>query len=118
MLLTQGKSTVLKGHTGTVRCVHFSNDGRTLLTAADDKTVKAWSLGTQRFAYTLSGHQNWVRSCRFSPDGRLAVSGGDDKTVRVWDLASKKPVHIYDDHKVSHARHVHVPFWHATRPYL
>ena len=36
----EGKSTVLKGHTGTVRCVNFSADGRSLLTAADDKTVK------------------------------------------------------------------------------
>ena len=36
----EGKSTVLKAHTGTVRCVNFSNDGRMLLTGADDKTVK------------------------------------------------------------------------------
>ena len=36
----EGKSTVLKAHTGTVRCVHFSADGRSLLTASDDKTLK------------------------------------------------------------------------------
>ena len=36
----EGKSTVLKAHTGTVRCVNFSADGRMLLTASDDKTVK------------------------------------------------------------------------------
>jgi WD40 repeat protein len=38
--LSEGKSTVLKAHTGTVRCVNFSSDGRMLLTGADDKTVK------------------------------------------------------------------------------
>lgn len=37
---SEGKSTVLKAHTGTVRCVHFSADGRQLLTASDDKTLK------------------------------------------------------------------------------
>jgi centriolar protein POC1 len=37
---SEGKSTVLKAHTGTVRCVNFSADGRLLLTGADDKTVK------------------------------------------------------------------------------
>lgn len=39
-LHSEGKSTVLKAHTGTVRCVHFSADGRQLLTASDDKTLK------------------------------------------------------------------------------
>ena len=36
----EGKSTVLKAHTGTVRCVAFSSDGRLLLSCSDDKTVK------------------------------------------------------------------------------
>lgn len=42
---------MLKAHTGTVRCVNFSADGRLLLTGADDKTVKVrfsyhWGAGT------------------------------------------------------------------------
>ena len=31
---------MLKAHTGTVRCVNFSADGKLLITAGDDKTVK------------------------------------------------------------------------------
>lgn len=31
---------MLKAHTSTVRSVAFSNDGRMLLSASDDKTVK------------------------------------------------------------------------------
>jgi WD40 repeat protein len=83
---------VLKAHTGTVRCVHFSADGRTLATASDDKTVKLWSLPAQRFVCTLAGHSNWVRTAQISPDGRLVVSAGDDRCVKVraalqgWDI--------------------------------
>ncbi len=36
----KGESTVFKAHTASVRCVHFTSDGRSLLTASDDKTVK------------------------------------------------------------------------------
>ena len=31
---------MFKAHTATVRCVDFSSDGQSLLTASDDKTVK------------------------------------------------------------------------------
>lgn len=81
-----------------MRSVNFSRDGRHLITASDDKTVKLWSLPSQRFTATLSGHMNWVRSAEFSPDGRLAVSGGDDKTMRVWDVTAKRCLRLYDDH--------------------
>lgn len=74
---------MLKAHTGTVRCVHFSADGRMLATASDDKTVKLWSLPAQRFVCTLAGHSNWVRTAQISPDGRLVASAGDDRCIRV-----------------------------------
>ena len=51
---------------GAVRCVRFSPDGASLLSASDDKTVKAWSVPAQRFKYSLSGHSNWVRCAESS----------------------------------------------------
>lgn len=94
----EGKSTTISAHSATVRCVNFASNGRMLLSASDDKTVKVWALPTQRFMFTLSGHMNWVRSAQFSPDCRLAVSGGDDKTMRVWDINTKSLLRLYDDH--------------------
>lgn len=36
----KGESVTLKGHTGAVRSVNFSQDGLNLVTASDDKTAK------------------------------------------------------------------------------
>ena len=37
----EGKSSSVKAHSGAVRCVTFSKDGRYLLSCSDDKTLKA-----------------------------------------------------------------------------
>ncbi len=37
---SDGKSTELKAHSGTVRCVRFSQDGHHLISCSDDKSVK------------------------------------------------------------------------------
>ena len=34
----------MKGHTGAVRSVNFSNDSQHLITASDDKTAKVFTI--------------------------------------------------------------------------
>ena len=38
----KGESTEFKAHTATVRSVDFSQDGQSMCSASDDKTVKVW----------------------------------------------------------------------------
>ncbi len=40
VLFRKGESTVFRAHTGSVRSVDFANDGHSLLTSSDDKTLK------------------------------------------------------------------------------
>ena len=54
----QAKCTVLRGHAGGVQCVRFSPDARRLLTASDDKTIKACpSFGLLQAAFRGSSAQ-------------------------------------------------------------
>jgi WD40 repeat protein/DNA-binding SARP family transcriptional activator len=85
----------LRGHTLDLTMAAFSADGKHLLTASDDKTVRIWrtSDGTQE--RILRGHDKRVISATYSRDGTRVVSGDSDGTVRVWSSAGEPQAVLY-----------------------
>ena len=77
---------VLEGHTGGVRGVAVTPDGKTAVSGSYDKTLKLWDLATRRCRVTFKGHTQEVNDVAVTPDGKMVVSGSDDKTLKVWDL--------------------------------
>lgn len=63
-IYSHGESTPLKGHTSAVRSVNFSYDSQFLATASNDKSVKVWSVYSQRLLFTLFQHTHWVRCAK------------------------------------------------------
>jgi WD40 repeat protein len=61
-------------------------DGRRVVSASRDQTLKVWDLETGRPLATLEGHAHGVTACAVTPDGRRVVSASEDKTLKVWDL--------------------------------
>ncbi|MBD2227407.1 nSTAND1 domain-containing NTPase [Calothrix anomala] len=78
----------LEGHSGFVRGVSFSPDGKTIATASSDSTVKLWNISGKPLK-TLKGHSGAVRGVSFSPDGKTIASASDDSTVKLWDISGK-----------------------------
>ena len=68
--------------------VVFSHDGRRILTASYDKTVRIWDAGTGDLIKVLYGHTDFVFSAVYSPDGRHILTSSLDKTARIWDAAT------------------------------
>ncbi len=89
----------LTGHGAPVRCVRFSSDGKSAVTASHDNTVKLWDLATGACRQTLRGHAGWVRSCSFAPDGRFVLSAGYDHQAKIWDIAHYEEFRSYGGHE-------------------
>ena len=81
---------ILTGHTGWVWTVSVSADGKRLLTASADKTLRLWDADTGKCLRVFEGHTDAVMGAALSPDGKRVLSGSRDSTVRLWDAATGK----------------------------
>jgi WD40 repeat protein len=88
----------LDAHSGIVRAIAFSLDGKTLVSGSQDKTVKVWEVQTRKLRHTLEGNKGLVDAVAFSPDGRLLATGGTVKEdgkylaeVILWDARTVEP---------------------------
>ncbi len=86
-LFTRNQRT-LAGHNGAVNQAIFSPDGKRIVSASDDGTVKVWDAATGRHLQTLDGPHGAIKSIAFSPDGRRIVSGSETGTIKVWDVST------------------------------
>lgn len=73
----------LEGHTGELRAVSYSPNGKIIASASSDKTIKLWRRDGALIK-TLTEHDGTVSSLSFSPNGEIIASGSRDKTVKLW----------------------------------
>jgi hypothetical protein len=78
----------LVGHTREVEACAITPDGRRIVSASWDTTLKIWDLDSGRLERSLEGHSNSVVACAIPPDGRRIVSASFDHTLKVWDVAT------------------------------
>ncbi|MBX3744762.1 MAG: serine/threonine protein kinase [Verrucomicrobiae bacterium] len=88
--------------TGTVLCVAFAQDSKTLGTAGDDRTLRLWDARTGRQTGGLETRE-LVYILAFSPRGGVLAYGGwtrlaDSQPVTLWNYETAQPVATLPDH--------------------
>jgi len=75
----------LKGHTAEITSAAYSPDGKRIVSASFDKSLRIWEAVSGQELLTLKGHTGPVNRVAYSSDGNHIVSSGLDGTIRIWD---------------------------------
>lgn len=88
----------LDGHKAAVYDVAWLPDGKSLVSASFDQTLKLWDVGSGSVIRTMNGHTGIVLCAAVSPDGTLIASGASDNSIRLWEVPQNDPTRTFKAH--------------------
>ncbi len=74
----------MTGHEGSINALDVTSDGKRVVSASLDRSVRVWTLDTGQ-GELVGEHTGSVTAVLWLPDDRTAVSAGRDGQIRVWD---------------------------------
>jgi len=84
--------------TSAINDLVLSDDGKRIIAASSDSTIKVWNREKGELLTTLQGHTGRVSSVAISKERGLIVSGSSDKTVRVWQAETGQLIKTLTGH--------------------
>ncbi|MEH2184656.1 MAG: hypothetical protein V7K64_00540, partial [Nostoc sp.] len=102
-LISPGGSLLLTltGHSDRVTAVALTPDGKRVISASNDRTLKLWNLETGEDERTFNGHSDRVTAVALTPDGKRVISASNDRTLKLWNLETGEDERTFNGHSDS-----------------
>lgn len=76
--------------TSPVHACLFSPDGKSIITAGNDRKIRIWNYETGEALHVLEGHQAEVTNLKLGQDGKMLVSAAVDGVIKFWNFDKKQ----------------------------
>ncbi len=96
--LTTGIRTHRLNEHAKVTAISITRDGRGLISASEDGTVRSWDLRTGESMLVLCEPGLKLTSVVIAADGLTVVSGADDNIIRISEMATGKHIARLEGH--------------------
>lgn len=88
-----------EGHTDVISSLQLSKDGKRLLTASWDGSIRLWDIATGLTEKKLVGHQGAVHAAIYNLSESNIFSAGADRVIRKWNVADSKVTQTFQGHQ-------------------
>ena len=78
----------MRGHKGWIRALAVTLDAKYLVSGADDKTARFWSVDSGALIHLLTGHREAITAVDVSSNGLYLITSSMDASVKLWDIRS------------------------------
>jgi WD40 repeat protein/mono/diheme cytochrome c family protein len=75
-------------HEGAILKLAWSTDGKTIVSSADDRTVKLWNAPDMSPKRVLEAQPDWPSALAFALDGKIVAVGRLDGSFQLYDAAT------------------------------
>ncbi|HJT55144.1 MAG TPA: protein kinase [Ktedonobacteraceae bacterium] len=96
---------VYSKHTGWVKAVAWSPNGKRMASGSWDNTVHLWDPTNGHFFYIHAEHTSWINAVAWSPNSARLATASNDGAVHVFDantgreLFTKRTFFTYEGHR-------------------
>ncbi|EDZ62550.1 WD-40 repeat protein containing caspase catalyti c domain [Sulfurimonas gotlandica GD1] len=84
------------GHTNSITSITTNSDGRYLISASDDMTIKLWDIKSGKiidsFIVDTKKDSSSIDTLKVSSDDKYLVSVSSDKNIKLWDIKTAKEI--------------------------
>ncbi len=91
---------IRQGHMDAINVVKYTPDGRYVISASEDKTIKLWDVNTGIDVKNFSGHPAAVKALAVTSDGQTIISADAEGNIFTWATeGSREPILKIEAHE-------------------